>query len=313
MCKCKLKKSKKFAERKIFKTSSYFTYIIEDKNTKFVRQYKRPKNKIYGYPRTIPIQKMMMLINKNGIPAPHILRNKNSYIDEEFICGELLTEEYDKALLEQSLISLIINLNNIDFNKIIKYVKWKTNSQYLYFLVTHLLKVSKNFSERTLRFLAFLNINLDILKNFYYFKLDDDRNLTLIHGDLHYGNLINSSGKVVVLDWELATIGDLAYELATCFLLLKFTQKQRNEFIKRLSSYLTFNQSFLKEDILVYKKYECLRKVLLKSNQVVSSVDKGIIQKNLQDFYKSYKIFAKYFNINLRSFNDVVVFLRKSI
>jgi Ser/Thr protein kinase RdoA (MazF antagonist) len=41
------------------------------------------------------------------------------------------------------------------------------------------------------------------------------RKVALIHGDLKYDNiLINSSNRIVVIDWEMAAIGDPAWDLA---------------------------------------------------------------------------------------------------
>jgi len=138
-------------KRKI-KTSSYFTWIIETKNEKYVRQYKRDNKTIHGYPRTVPTNKIMKLINNSNINAPKLLRNRLKYIDQEFINGIQINDEYDKQTIQDTIINYIIEMNKINYSKINKYIKWKSNTEYLYFLINHLKKVKENFSSKTKKY-----------------------------------------------------------------------------------------------------------------------------------------------------------------
>ncbi|MFD3437467.1 phosphotransferase [Streptomyces sp. NPDC058685] len=54
-----------------------------------------------------------------------------------------------------------------------------------------------------------------------------DRPFSLLHGDLHRDNfIVDLSGDLWTIDWELALIGDPLYELATHLHLMRYTDEQ---------------------------------------------------------------------------------------
>lgn len=292
-------------KRKI-KTSSYFTWIIETKNDKYVRQYKRTNKTIHGYPRTIPTHKIMKLINNSNIYAPKLLRNRLKYIDQEFINGIQINDEYDKQTIQNIIINYIIEMNKVNYTKINKYIKWKNNTEYLYFLINHLEKVKQTFSSKTNKILNTLNIDekLNELKNI---KLDNTRKLTLIHGDIHNGNMIDNNGNIYLLDWELATVGDLAYELATHFILMQYTDTEQKYFINNLSKELNIDKQLLKKDVNVYMIYELLRRIYLRFNKIDKLIiNNKNIEKEVNDLYEHYTQLLKLVEINTLPFEKIM-------
>lgn len=292
-------------KRKI-KTSSYFTWIIETKNDKYVRQYKRTNKTIHGYPRTVPTHKIMKLINNSNIYAPKLLRNRLKYIDQEFINGIQISDEYNKQTIKDTIINYIMEMNKINCTGINKYIKWKNNTEYLYFLINHLEKVKETFSGRTNKILNIMNISkkLNELKSF---ELDNIRKLTLIHGDIHNGNMINNKGNIYLLDWELATVGDLAYELATHFILMKYTNAEQKYFIENLSGKLNIDKQLLKKDVNVYMTYELLRRIYLRVKKIDKLInDNKDIEKEVNDLYEHYIQLSKLVEINTLSFEKIM-------
>jgi len=118
----KNKKTKKI------KTSSHFTWIIQTKKYRYVRQYKRSNKDIHGYPRTVPTHKIMKLVNNSKIYTPKLLRNRFKYIDQEFISGYQLDCNFDREKIIETIIDYIVEMNNINHININRYINWNNNN-----------------------------------------------------------------------------------------------------------------------------------------------------------------------------------------
>ncbi|MES9609159.1 phosphotransferase family protein [Actinomadura verrucosospora] len=60
------------------------------------------------------------------------------------------------------------------------------------------------------------------------------RPFQLLHNDMHRGNIIvRPDGHAVFVDWELATIGDWVYEVATHLHLMRYTEGDRQYLLER--------------------------------------------------------------------------------
>ena len=64
----------------------------------------------------------------------------------------------------------------------------------------------------------------------------------------------------------MATIGDLAYELAIHFILMNYSEKGQNNLIKKLLNKIKCDKGSLIHDINEYKKFELIRKKKLHGN-----------------------------------------------
>lgn len=280
------------------KTNSYFTYIITIGKRKFVRQYKRDNNKIHGYPRTIPIEKIMTLLSNNtDIYSPKLLKNRSKYIDQEFIDGKILNNDYDRVKMIDIVASYIISMNKIDISTIKKYISWNNNTEYLMFLINNLVKVKNTFSSYTNKILNELNINKNILDKLKNIELDDTRNLSLIHGDIHSGNMIEKDNHIYLIDWELATIGDIAYEVATHSILMNYSNEEEMILIEKLVFSLNMNKDTFINDINFYKLFEITRRIYLRINKI----DK--LNKNNESYDKELKEVYNYYNKLSKSFS----------
>ena len=88
--------------------------------------------------------------------------------------------------------------------------------------------------------------------------------MCFIHGDIHKNNIIINDDNFYLIDWELATYGDLAYELSTYFILMEYTNEEKEMFLNRLNKKLNLNLDDLKKDIEVYTLFELYRRKILK-------------------------------------------------
>lgn len=98
-----------------------------------------------------------------------------------------------------------------------------------------------------------INENMKALDEFMI-NLDNNRKLSLIHGDIHLNNMIIDSNGLYFIDWELATYGDIAYELVMHFILMKYNEIEKNKFIDKLCENLSINKQNLINDIEIYEK-----------------------------------------------------------
>lgn len=233
-----------------------FTWIYELKQEKFVRKYKRKG--IHGYPRTVPEKYISKLLDNTKILHPKVYRNKIKYIDEEFIESNKDINEIDKEKLANTTIFYITEMNKVNCKKIEKFTKWKNNSEFFKFQVENLKKVLID------RKCNMLNENIKILDEFII-DLDDNRKLSLIHGDIHLNNMISNNNDIYFIDWEMATYGDIAYELAMYFILMQYNENEENKFINKLCENISVNKQNLMNDIKTYKKFEVFRKNILKT------------------------------------------------
>ena len=107
-----------------------------------------------------------------------------------------------------------------------------------------------------------INIYLSEIDKLYK-DVDNNRKLCFIHCDIHRKNMIIND-KFYLIDWELATYGDLAYELAMHFILMNYSDKEKEIFISKLSNHISINIETLKQDIDIYTNFEEYRKYILK-------------------------------------------------
>jgi len=97
-----------------------------------------------------------------------------------------------------------------------------------------------------------------------YKELDDYRKLCFIHGDIHTKNMVISKNDFYLIDWELATYGDLAYELATHFILMEYTEQEKDMFFNKLVKTIDLDVKKLMNDVETYITFELYRRKVLK-------------------------------------------------
>lgn len=233
-----------------------FTWEYESKNKRVVRKYKRKG--LHGYPRTVPEKYISKLLDNTKILHPKVYRDRIKYIDEEFIENNQNIEEIDKEKLVNTIIFYMTEMNNVNCKKINKFIKWKNNSEFLKFQVENIKRVLID------RKCNVLNENMKALDEFMI-NLDNNRKLSLIHGDIHLNNMIINNNGLYFIDWELATYGDIAYELAMHFILMKYNEIEKNKFINKLCENISINKQNLINDIKIYEKFEMLRKNILQT------------------------------------------------
>ncbi len=302
-----LKKNKKelYGYIKKTETTRWFTYICEDGNRKFVRQYKRDTSPMHGYPRTVPQSLVLILLDETKIKHSMLLQNNREYIDEEYIVGVELDINKEKETIINTVIDYINEMIKVDCSSIKKYISWKNNDEHLKFLVNHIVNIYEA-RENVHECYEKLNITKESIESLLENKLDNKRKLSLIHGDLHTGNMIKKDNDIYVIDWELGTLGDLAYELATHFILMKYGEEEKNIYYDEICKRNKIDKDRLINDVKVYTIFEYYRRVILK----VFRIDKFIsenkdYEKLLEEVYPEYLKLCELTNREIISKEDL--------
>ncbi|MFS0781332.1 aminoglycoside phosphotransferase family protein [Bacillus sp. 1P06AnD] len=102
-----------------------------------------------------------------------------------------------------------------------------------------------------------LHVTLEQLIGF-----SDKTNTCPIHGDLHWGNMVQRNGELTIIDWTNIQMGDRRYDFAWTYLLMRV--------YPCYSSYIDcFSQAYLgsypipAEELAIFEAIACLRWILL--------------------------------------------------
>lgn len=268
------------------KTSSPSVIIMENIDKKVVRKYRRKVKT--PYPITVPEKKILKLIKKTNIKHPKLVKNSFRYFEEEFVEGKPLElPQDDKTVILNLLSHYIFEMKKISPEPIKRYIKWNNNSEFLYMQVKYLEKMIKKYKFKDK--LEQMGLNLNQVLIFKNIRLDDSRKMSIIHCDIKKENILSRYGEYVLIDWEHATYGDLAYEFAMHFVREGYNEKEMNIILERMCSSLLLDPTSLMRDIKVYMNFETLRISFHKLNQACELAKKkqefSHILDYVYDFY----------------------------
>lgn len=295
---------------KILNTSSNQCKILIDKDKKYVIRYPRSIGVTREYYRSTPELEIIELLSKNNIDVPKIIKNTSQYLIQEYISGSLLSNLYedhkdiDKEIINQ-IIDQICLLTTISGDSLLKYANWTNNSGYYTFQLNNTNLVFEQYYQ----ILGPLYHKLGISKNImdvlvpYASQLDDNRNISVIHGDRHKKNVIlQDNKKVFFIDWELGCIGDIAYDIAFHLHQMAYTKNDENYFMDRLKEKYTGNFETLLNDINLYRLFILTRSMLYHvywTYLLYKEEDKDAREKQLSHFMKRYNRLSSFKEFNL--------------
>lgn len=271
------------------KTSSPSTFIMDDINKKTVRKYKR-KNKTY-YPVSVPEHVMLKFLDRTRVKHPKVIKKRFRYFEEEYIDGKKVSKDLDNSVLIGVLTSIIYELRTIYPGYLKKYIKWNNNTEFLRFQLSSFREYIKKYKFKDK--LAKMGLDEELIGVFRKIHMDDNRKMYLIHGDFQKSNLLEHAGMYYIVDWEHATYGDLAYEIAMHLSKENYSEEEIKLLIDRLCGSLSIDPENFLRDIKLYKNFEKIRVSFDKMNKACE------LQKAKKDFrhaldeaYESYKFLA---------------------
>lgn len=274
---------------KKIKTSSPTTIIMDSISKKVVRKYK--KNKKTYYTKTIPEHITLKLLDRSRVKHPKVLKNRLGYFEEEFIEGRAVNQRFDTTVLIGVLSSYIYELKTINLDAIRKYIKWNNNTEFFKFQI-------KKFKEYISKYkykekLARMGLDENLVNVFNKATMDNNRKMYFIHGDFQKSNLLECYGVYYILDWEYATYGDLAYEIAIHLSKEEYSEEHLKILVDRLCGALSLNPETFIRDIRMYNNFEKIRASFDKLNKACElQKAKQDFRKELDEAYESYKFLA---------------------
>ena len=244
-------------------TSSSQCKILIDKNKKYVIRYPRNIGIVREYYRFTPESDIIDLLVKNCIKVPKNIKATTHYLVQEYIEGSLLSEIFhdhnniDKDIINQ-IIDQICRLTTIDYAPHLKYASWIDNRSFYIFQCQNTLAVFQKYYQSLNGLYDQLGISSDILNILFSYstQIDNNRNLSIIHGDRHKKNaILQNNGKIVFIDWELGGVGDLTYDIAFHLHQMAYTEEDEDYFINRLKEKYMGDFNHLLEDIKLYRLF----------------------------------------------------------
>lgn len=114
-----------------------------------------------------------------------------------------------------------------------------------------------------------------------------DGDFTLIHFDLNRNNILqdNNSNKIILIDWEQASAGDNAMDIAKLFLKLNFDDEQKKIFLSSYTDSLTKKDEHLTERLESYEPFVLINSILWRLS-VLNNTPLESASKNEKDFYE---------------------------
>lgn len=270
-------------------TSSKYVTIYSNIDKVYVRKKKNKDNK--WYLRTIPLKVIYKTIEHSNIKHPVFIKKGFGYNDVEYIAGKQLDKTFDDKAFIGLISNYIFELKKIDCILMKSYIKWKNNTEFLQYNATNVINLMKK--SKYLAKLNVLGLNISLIDSYRGIRLDDQRNLTLIHGDLNRSNIINNNGNFYLIDWEYATYGDLAYELAMNFINENYSKEDMANIIERVCVSSGINQTNLINDISVYITFEYKRKSIIGFIECLNLKNKGLNYSfKIEEIYNDYSKIA---------------------
>jgi len=115
-------------------------------------------------------------------------------------------------------------------------------------------------------------------------------NFTLIHFDLNPGNILYSKDQdnIIIIDWEQASAGDNAMDMAKLFLKIDFNADQQREFLEQYKNCLTVDDPNFSKRLHVYDSFVLINSILWRL-RVLKDMPEQISEETEKRFYDRVK------------------------
>ncbi len=298
----------------VLDTWSKHCKIIEEDGKKYVIRYARKCGVTQEYYCLIPESKVIEILQKYDIQVPKLVYKDDECNIQEYISGDVLSDVYedytdmDKNFIDQ-IVDQICYMSNLQDEELQQYSKWKDNKSFFQFQCQNTEKVFLTYYDELSELYKNFNINKDIMKPLYNksYKIDNNRKMSVIHGDRNKKNVVINNNEVVYIDWEQACMGDIAYDIAFHIYQMKYTKSDEEYFIKKIREKYKGNAESLLEDVKLYKEFALLRSTLYLIKYTLEQVYNNNIkseeskEKMLLHFMKRYNSLSSYKEYNLKA------------
>ncbi len=298
----------------VLDTWSRHCKIIEKDNQKYVIRYARKCGVTQEYYCLIPESEVIEILQKYDIQVPKLVYKDDECNIQEYISGDVLSDVYkDYAEIDKNIIDQIVEqicyMSRLQDEQLKHYSEWEDNKSFFKFYCKNTENVFCNYYDELSELYEEFNIHKDIMEKIYgkIDKIDNNRKMSVIHGDRNKKNVVLNNGNVFYIDWEQACMGDIAYDIAFHIYQMTYTESDEKYFIKKLKEKYIGNVKKLLEDVEIYKEYALLRSTLYLVKYTLEQAYSNNIEneerkkKALLHFMNRYNNLSNYEKYNLKA------------
>ncbi|MFA5129189.1 MAG: aminoglycoside phosphotransferase family protein [Patescibacteria group bacterium] len=233
---------------------------------------------------------LRLLRARNFKHAPKLkgyLQPSTILFEEKIECETV--EQFDKDHIERLALALA-DLHSIKLNAYGKpFTKRKegTHMDYLLDGIETLQKISEPFVDQT-EAMYLIHRSFDKMKDMANDSSDafSSTTFTLIHFDLNKNNILYSKkdGAPVIVDWEQASAGDNAMDIAKLFLKLNFNINQKQDFLKIYESCQVNQDPHFRERLKIYEPFVLINSIIWRL-EVLRDMPQQMSSDNESQFY----------------------------
>lgn len=199
---------------RILDTRSKQCKIVEKGKEKYVIKYQRKIKVTTEYYRSTPEDKILEALESCNVEVPKVFYKEKDYFVQEYIEGKLLSDEFeDHKSINRNIIDEIIEqiclLSKADVKKLEGYTNWKDNASFYKFYCNNTEMVFKRYYKKINELYNKLGLTKEMFEHLYSkgLELDNNRKMSIIHGDRNKKNVIHSDKlKLTFIDWEQSCV-----------------------------------------------------------------------------------------------------------
>ncbi|MFH1662072.1 MAG: phosphotransferase [Candidatus Falkowbacteria bacterium] len=267
--------------------------------------WKNPKDNINRAKHENVALRLLRIRNSEEAPKSMGYLKSKTILFEEKIEGAQI-KNFDKTTIKQ-LAETIAKVHSVELNSYGKPLTKREKGTKMDFLNGELEKLRKNLSllhdssEITSVIEQAINkIENEAKKNPNAFQ---NNNFTLIHFDLNKNNILreDNSNKLILIDWEQASAGDNAMDVAKLFLKLNFDDEQKKDFIVEYEKKLPKKDEYFQDRLNIHGPLVLINSILWRL-RVLRDTPQNISSINEKQFYERVKNNLDYELITMQNF-----------